>query len=222
MATGQIDPARLDGDALKQWYLRSPADIQDERRQAEDRTYNAFFSQPDEPQPDEALAPPPPATTSKDDPSGNDDLVWRQVGPNRFRSERAAFDPTLASAADSGSYQLAATTFPRWGRWPIWGCANCHDPQAGALRPDSLPSRPPMFSPRSGGATGYGGSEPDRRDKKECDQQYESDSQTCGRLKSPKDVAICRGTASDRFAHCLRPDGTIGFPHLETRGGRRP
>ena len=30
MAYGQIDPARLNGDALTQWYLRSPADIEEE------------------------------------------------------------------------------------------------------------------------------------------------------------------------------------------------
>ena len=34
MAFSQIDPARLNGEALKQWYLRSPADIEEERQQA--------------------------------------------------------------------------------------------------------------------------------------------------------------------------------------------
>ncbi len=34
MAYGQIDPARLDGDALTRWYLRSPADIEEERQAA--------------------------------------------------------------------------------------------------------------------------------------------------------------------------------------------
>ena len=52
MAFGQIDPARLDGDALKRWYLRSPADLEEERQQAASHAYNAFFSQPDEDQPD--------------------------------------------------------------------------------------------------------------------------------------------------------------------------
>ena len=30
MADGQIDPARLNGDALTQWCLRSPAEIEEE------------------------------------------------------------------------------------------------------------------------------------------------------------------------------------------------
>ena len=30
------------------------------------------------------------------------------------------------------------------------------------------------------------------------------------------------GTAMERHAYCRRPDGTIGHPHLETKGGRRP
>jgi hypothetical protein len=33
MAFGQIDPARLEGDALTRWCLRSPADIEEEKRQ---------------------------------------------------------------------------------------------------------------------------------------------------------------------------------------------
>jgi hypothetical protein len=43
MANGQIDPARLGGDALTQWYLRSPDDIEQERRQAADQRYREFF-----------------------------------------------------------------------------------------------------------------------------------------------------------------------------------
>lgn len=43
MALGQIDPARLDGEALRRWYLRSPAEIEEERRVAGDKAYDAFF-----------------------------------------------------------------------------------------------------------------------------------------------------------------------------------
>ena len=31
MAYGQIDPARLQGEALRRWYLRSPAEVEEER-----------------------------------------------------------------------------------------------------------------------------------------------------------------------------------------------
>lgn len=43
MAVGQIDPARLDGDALTNWYLRSPTDIERERQDAANRAYDDFF-----------------------------------------------------------------------------------------------------------------------------------------------------------------------------------
>ncbi len=43
MAFGQIDPARLEGDALRRWYLRSPEDIEDERLRRADQSYDAFY-----------------------------------------------------------------------------------------------------------------------------------------------------------------------------------
>lgn len=43
MAFGQIDPARPEGDALTSWYLRSPAEIEEERSRAAEQAYNAFF-----------------------------------------------------------------------------------------------------------------------------------------------------------------------------------
>ena len=44
MAHGESDPARLEGDALKRWYLRSPADIEAERSRTADRAYRDFFA----------------------------------------------------------------------------------------------------------------------------------------------------------------------------------
>lgn len=46
MTYGQVDPARLQGDAFRQWYLRTPAEIEGERAAAAERAYNTFFSQP--------------------------------------------------------------------------------------------------------------------------------------------------------------------------------
>lgn len=43
MAFGQTDPARLEGEALRRWYLRSPAEIENERRKASEKAYDAFF-----------------------------------------------------------------------------------------------------------------------------------------------------------------------------------
>jgi len=43
MAYGQVDPARLQGEALTRWYLRSPAEIEQERREASERAHDEFF-----------------------------------------------------------------------------------------------------------------------------------------------------------------------------------
>jgi hypothetical protein len=40
---GWTDPTGLDGDALTQWYLRSPAEIEQERQAAADQRYQDFF-----------------------------------------------------------------------------------------------------------------------------------------------------------------------------------
>jgi hypothetical protein len=48
MAHGQIDPARLEGDALKRWYRRSPAEIEAERSRTADRAYRDFFAPSDQ------------------------------------------------------------------------------------------------------------------------------------------------------------------------------
>ena len=132
--------------------------------------------------------------------------------------------PPTSQPGPRGQFvQQAAASPGFWDYWSPRGCANCHGYTPGTLPPVGGQSPlPPNYSPRSGGASGQGGSQPDRRDKKECEQQLESDSQICGRLPRREDVAICRGTASERYAYCRRPDGTIGFPRLETKGGRRP
>jgi hypothetical protein len=43
MPLGQIDPARLSGEALRAWYSRTPSQIEDQRRQESDAQYRAFF-----------------------------------------------------------------------------------------------------------------------------------------------------------------------------------
>lgn len=43
MADRQIDPARLQGEALRRWYLRSPQELEEERRAAAAQRYEDFF-----------------------------------------------------------------------------------------------------------------------------------------------------------------------------------
>jgi hypothetical protein len=47
MAYGQVDPGRLQGEAPRQWYLRSPADIEQERQERAARGYEDFFANGD-------------------------------------------------------------------------------------------------------------------------------------------------------------------------------
>ena len=55
MAFSPVDPASLQGEALSRWYLRSPAEIEQERQAAQARKYDAFFGRTE---------PMAPATTS--------------------------------------------------------------------------------------------------------------------------------------------------------------
>jgi hypothetical protein len=43
MPARQVDPARLDGEALARWYRRSPQEVEQEREMASRRAYDAFF-----------------------------------------------------------------------------------------------------------------------------------------------------------------------------------
>jgi hypothetical protein len=222
MTFGQVDPARLKGEALRQWYLRTPYEIEAERAAASEAAYSDFFSQPgsgaafDFEIATRGLTAPAPEKLR---------AVWSSasIGPDQEYRTGGGGPLLPKTEGRAGHYvQLAATSPSFWDYWSPRGCENCH-----GYTPDTLPpvggQSPFPFgrSTRDGGRSGEGSSQPERRDKKECDLQLDSDSQICGRLPSPGDVAICRGTATERYAYCRRPGGTIGFPRLETRGGRR-
>jgi len=214
VAFSPIDPSRLQGEALDRWYVRSPYEVQQERQAAHTQKYDAFFRRSEPADPPTTL---PDRTNQDFSATGR---TWRTRGTNRWRDQDQS---TYAPAEDpqSGRFQLVAASQPAAAPG-IANCPTCH----GRVPP--LPPFPFSFLP--GGpffrdvpsVPSGGGSQPDPRDKKECDRQLESDTEICGSLRRRDDIAICRATASDRYAHCRRPDGTIGFPHLETRGGRRP
>jgi hypothetical protein len=44
MATRQVDPARLQGDKLRRWYLRSPQQVEQEKRESEERRHAQFVA----------------------------------------------------------------------------------------------------------------------------------------------------------------------------------
>ena len=100
MAVEQIDPGTLDGDALRRWYLRSPADIERERQDAAAQRYQDFIgdswgveSEPTfVPRPHEAdegfrtEGAEPEQLTDDTRPS----FTWVAAGPDRFRRIPAA------------------------------------------------------------------------------------------------------------------------------------
>jgi hypothetical protein len=121
-----IDPGSLEGDALRQWYLRSPADVERERQEAAARRYQDFFhgsapgNDPDPQFDDEApassqgiasgLATSAPSISDGVDPG----FTWVADGPNRLRSVR--MDGNVRSPT---SYGLASYGSPMAGlRWP--------------------------------------------------------------------------------------------------------
>jgi|GEM_PF-1585259 len=86
MADSQIDPARLDGDALTQWYLRSPDHVEQERQDAATQRYRDFFEGNGGAAQDPGIDTGFQAPTQDIDP----EVSWTQVGRNRWRSVSSA------------------------------------------------------------------------------------------------------------------------------------
>jgi hypothetical protein len=112
MPDEQIDPASLQGDALTQWYLRSPADIEDERQAAAARRYQEFFGGYPGADPDPGFdrgyeAPAhdidPGFSRGFDAPTMDVDpgFSWVQAGPNRWRSVPNSTSPDVGDASTS-------------------------------------------------------------------------------------------------------------------------
>lgn len=109
MADGQMDPARLSGEALRRWYLRTPDEIERERQAAASRRHADFFGglRWRDPDPDFALQPPErnpdpgfgiPAPPNPDPgfgieletsrPGMDPGFSWTRSGPDRWRRDR--------------------------------------------------------------------------------------------------------------------------------------
>lgn len=196
MAFGQIDPARLEGDALRRWYLRSPEDIEDERLRRADQSYDAFY--------------------------GGLQNVRQSASPTASRPRRASgFGSTGRGSTSQVAAHDATAVAPQWTwsgprkpRATVDDCVDCHGrfpspPQIPGMLPPfgklPLPGGFPMFRRPSGG-TPEG-----RRKLPQCDMQYESDSEICRKAKS----RTCWENAAERLAYCTSHDGEIGSPPLQ-------
>lgn len=231
MVYGQIDPARLDGDALIRWYLHSPADIEQERLVAAARRYDSFFGglrgggQAGDENDERATPGAGTSWNTADDNRGQPD-AW--VGPASSSASRqpGPSDPYRPNPISSGHYQLAAAATPGfWDYWGVPGCANCHGYPPGALPPvgGHFPL-PPTYSPRSGGSGGSGKQPPSSggrvsagNNPPQCAIQYNQDSAKCRRVPDNDVRRACWASAAEREAYCIQSKGQVGSPSLITR-----
>jgi hypothetical protein len=121
MPDSPVDPSTLNGDALKRWYQRSPADIEQERQAARLQNYNNFFgslrSSPsttdDSSQPSDTWSAPGYAFASPTSakPRGDAVLDTTGAGPND--------DGTLSLVGNSANPRLRGEWQRKWGQaWP--------------------------------------------------------------------------------------------------------
>jgi hypothetical protein len=101
MAYGEIDPARLEGNALTSWYLRSPTDIEQERQAAATQRYADFFGEQ------------PGAVAHRYgrafDQSGHDDDRVGQDSVMHFALAPNSAPATSETSRSSGSMQVASS-----------------------------------------------------------------------------------------------------------------
>jgi len=168
VSEGWTDPGRLEGDALRQWYLRSPADIERERQAVMARHYRDFFYGGAAADPEFGRGVPAssqdidpgfsiPGPSKDIDPgfavaasSGDIDpgFSWAQAGPNRWRSVRSdeqATSPTLLAtsfetnaAPTDGALRSNASYRSAEGTRPVYNSLR----QGGRAQPPPLSQRP--------------------------------------------------------------------------------
>lgn len=206
MAYTQVDPARLTGDALRRWYLRSPADIEREQQTAAARRHDEFFG---------TTASAAFATEGRlpAGPGGDDVQHVASVA-----TDQGHWSGSMAKPDEAGR-RLAARDVAGSG----WGnparaqpaasghvCRTCHRGGVPPLPPGGIFSfrDVPPSSPSSP-------SKPPEPDRKQCEQQLQSDTDTCAQQPNNAAKGVCREGAMKRYSHC-RKTGEVGEPYLFT------
>lgn len=109
MAERQIDPSRLQGEALRRWYLRSPQDLEQERQAAQARRYDEFFRATPSADIDPGNSRRPASPVWDADPSislnlgtaGTDidpEISWVSAGANRWRRVNVSSTPSTSNS----------------------------------------------------------------------------------------------------------------------------
>lgn len=143
MSESWTDPGSLEGDELTRWFLRSPADIEQERQAAAAKRYQDFFYGPSGTDPDPGFAREMPGMHPDVDPgfgvslpSTSQDVdpgfTWVPSGANRLRSVRLRTD---GPSADPSSPALMSYSGP----------APADDPSAVPQSHDAGPSEVSAF-----------------------------------------------------------------------------
>jgi len=212
MAYGQIDPARLDGDALTRWYLRSPADVENERQTVAARRYADFFGDPGDGANENDGA------SEDQSPRDSRGALGRQDRPQP-RASRGGLDDGVYRP---GQDELQSTPTA----WSAWNCSTCHAPLP---LPPLLPL-PPQLQPLApllrNIPPSWGGPAPEPRREKypQCEMQERQDRGICAQQPTEPAKAVCNASATDRRVWCEEHQGEIGSPILTTakrRDGRR-
>lgn len=127
MPDSPVDPSTLEGDALRRWYQRTPADIEQERQAARMQQYNDFFGGLPTPQSPTDTGPhSAPSIGPSTAPDVDQSAQWSGApGPV---DDDAYFDTTGAGPDDGGELSLVGNPANRglrreweqkWGQqWP--------------------------------------------------------------------------------------------------------
>ena len=217
MAFSQLDPARLEGDALKQWYLRSPAEIEAARDATRTQRYQTFVA----------------GIRSVGAPERSETGAARTINASEgygighgSTAQPSWLEDTLLvrrGGNDTRPGQVQIGLVPRKAATSVAGitdCVGCHG-RAPPLFPFPVPFRPGGFPVFREGSP-QPPSKPPERDRKQCDLQYEFDTDICTGQVKAESKAVCHESAAERLAHCLRFGG-VDTPALRTfpRGRRK-
>jgi len=119
-----IDPARLKGEALNRWYLRTPDEVEAERRIVEDERYKGFFGS------SEVTKSEPPAPKIRAV-AADPDVLWVAKGSGGYRAVRPAqggfFPPDPSGAEEYPDHLPKAVAAPEFGEFTEVG--NPHNPR---------------------------------------------------------------------------------------------
>jgi len=205
MAYGQIDPARLSGQSLARWYLRSPADVEHGRQTAASQRYADFFGNSDQ-SANELDGAPYQSSLDAGAAEGGED----EFRPGEYR---ASFDDRAYRPGHEKIWLTSAAVSP-------WTCASCHLPPP---LPPQLQPLWPLFR-RGSSEGGRPASEPRREKYPQCERQERQDRGICAQQPTKPAKAVCNASATERRVWCEENQGTTGSPDLYTarrRDGRR-